>query len=331
MRPPLWRAGRLDALYARFREAEALATAHGIPDVLDTVYAYRVQYHWAKGQPERALEYGERCLETAGARDDLVLRVTGHFYRAHALQTMGQHREAVAECEAIHGALAGREHERLELAGLPYCGAAGMAAWSLAELGDTEGGLAMADRGQAVAEAANHLYSVCAIKGSRAMVLNLAGRVDETITLIEPVLATCREKNFAGHIMLTACMLGYAYAARGRGAEAAALAREAIELQDRLGAWSDRSWMHVHKAFGHLAAGELDEAAGDVARALELAERHSERGWGAWARYVGALVAQRRGDAAGAASHADEAQEVAEDLALRPLVERCRVVLRRVA
>ena len=331
MRPPLWRAGRLDALHERFREAETLATRHGVPDVLDTVYAYLVQYHWAKGQPEVALEYGERCLETAATRDDLGLRVTGHFYRAHAYQTMGRHHEAVNECTAIHGALAGREHERFGLSGLPYCGAAGMAAWSLAEMGDAEGALAMAERGEAVAQAANHLYSVCAIRGSTAMVLNLVGRVDEAIAVVEPVLATCREKNFAGHIMLTACTLAYGYAARGRGAEAAALAQEAIELQDRLGAWSDRSWMHAHKALGHLAAGELDEAEGDVARALELAERHSERGWEAWARYAGALVAQRRGDAAVAARYADEAQEIAEELALRPLVERCRAVLRRVA
>jgi class 3 adenylate cyclase/tetratricopeptide (TPR) repeat protein len=331
MRPPLWRAGRLDPLHERFREAEALATRHGIADVLDTVYAYLVQYHWAKGQPELALEYGERCLETATARDDLALRVTGYFYRAHAYQTMGRHREAIAECAAIHEALAGREHERFGLSGLPYCGAAGMAAWSLAEMGDIDGALALAERGEAVAGAANHLYSACAIKGSRAMVLNLAGRVDEAIALVEPVLATCREKNFAGHIMLTACTLAHGYAARGRGAEAAALAREAIELQDRLGAWSDRSWMHVHKALGHLAAGQLDEADGDVARALELTERHSERGWEAWARYAGALVAQRRGDDAAAARHADEAQEIAEELALRPLLERCRVVLRRVA
>ena len=331
MRAPLWRAGRLDDLYERFQEAETLAGRYRMPDVLDTIYAYLVQYHWAKGHPEQALEYGQRCLETADRRGDVGLRVTGHFYRAHAYQTMGHHRDAVGECEAIVTALAGREHERFGLSGLPYCGAAGMAAWSLAELGDERGALGMADRGQTVAEAANHLYSVCAIKGARGMVLNLCGRVDEAIAVLEPVLATCREKNFAGWSMLAGCTLASAYAARGRATEAIPIAREAIELQDRLGAWSDRSWMHMNKALAHLAADELDQADADVARALELAERHSERGWEAWARYVRAMVAQRRGDAAGAARHADEAQEIAEELALRPLLERCRAVLRRVA
>ncbi len=301
MRAPLWRAGRLDDLYERFREAETLAGRHGMPEVLDTIYAYLVQYHWAKGHPEQALEYGQRCLETADQRGDLGLRVTGHFYRAHAYQTMGHHREAVGECEAIVTALAGREHERFGLSGLPYCGAAGMAAWSLAELGDERGALAMADRGQAVAEAASHLYSLSAIKGARGMVLNLCGQVDEAIAVLEPVMATCREKNFAGWSMLVGCTLASAYAARGRAAEAVTLAREAIELQDRLGAWSDRSWMHMNKAVGHLAGDELDQADAEIAHALELAERHAERGWEAWARYVSALVAQRQGDAAGAA------------------------------
>ncbi|MGH7419470.1 MAG: ATP-binding protein, partial [Candidatus Rokuibacteriota bacterium] len=49
MRPPLWRAGLLDRIHERFREAEALAARYGFTDALDTVYAYLVQYHWAKG------------------------------------------------------------------------------------------------------------------------------------------------------------------------------------------------------------------------------------------------------------------------------------------
>jgi class 3 adenylate cyclase/tetratricopeptide (TPR) repeat protein len=327
LRPPLWRAGQLDTIYERFREAEDLATRFEVPEVLDAIYAYLVQYHWAKGEPDQAMVYGARCLEAADARNDLALRVTGLFYRAHAFQTAGRHREAVADCEALQAAVAGREHERFGLSGLPYVGAAGMAAWSLAELGDTRGALRVIDQGLAVAEAANHLYSVCAIKGNRASVLCMMGRAAEAVALAEPVVATCREKNFAGQFMLTGCALASAYAELGRGPEAAALAREAIELQERVGAWSDRSWMHYIKALGHLAAAEVDQAETDIQRALELAERHGERGWEGWAHYASALVARRRGQRAAAEQALDQAQDIAEELGMMTLLERCRAAV----
>jgi tetratricopeptide (TPR) repeat protein len=327
MRPPLWRAGQLDRIHARFREAEALATRHGFTEVLDTVYAYLVQYHWAKGNPDEALAYGQRCLDIAGVRGDLVLRVTGHFYRAHAYQTRGTHQEAVAECRALLSTIAGREHERLGLSGLPECGASAMAAWSLAELGDHQGAQAMIARGLARAEAADHLYSICAVRGAEAFALGLAGRLDEAAK-VEPYVGICREKNFAGQFMLSGCSLAYAWAGLGRGREAAALAAEAIALQDRLGAWSDRSWMHSVKALGHLAAGQLDAAETDVQRALELAASHQEHGSAGWSHYVAALVALRRSDRTAAEESLDQAQNIADELGLSALLERCRSLAR---
>ena len=324
MRPPLWRAGQLDRIHELFGEAEQLATRHGRRDVLDTVYAYMVQYHWAKGNQDQALAYAERCLETAAVRADLALRVTGLFYRAHAYYTLGQHRKCVADCEAIVAAVKGREHERLGLSGLPYCGAMQMAAWSLAELGDVAGALAMLDRGEAMAEAASNVYSLAVVRGARTFVLAVAGKLDEAVAVGEQVVATCREKNFAGQFMLAACSLAHAYAALGRGREAAALAQQAIARQEAVGAWSDRAWMQYHEALAHLAAGEVDEADADVTRAIEVAERHGEQGSRAWAHYVGALVAQQRGDAAGATRHFEQAQRLGEALELRTLLERCR-------
>src|SRR2546426_911146 len=327
MRAPLWRAGRLDPLYERFREAEDLATRHGVAEVLDTIYAYLVQYHWAKGNPDEALTYGRRCLERAAARDDLGLAVTGHYYLSRTYQTVGRHREAVGEAEALLSLLAGREHERFGLSGLPFSGACALAAFSLAELGDTTGALAMIERGRAAVDAAGHQYSAAVIDVNHAFVLARAGRLEEAVRIGESVVATCQEKKFAGQFMLGACALAHAYAALGRGREAAALAGAAIERQDTAQAFSDRAWMHSTKALGHVAAGELDEAARDVARGLEFAERHRERGWEAWTRYVAGLIAERRGDRAGAARDVDEAQEIAEELGMRPLLERCRAAL----
>jgi hypothetical protein len=84
MRAPLWRGGQPDALYGLIKEAEELATRHGHSDRLDTIYAFLVQYYWAKGDQQRAVEYGNACLARAEAKNDLGLRVTGLLYLAHA-------------------------------------------------------------------------------------------------------------------------------------------------------------------------------------------------------------------------------------------------------
>src|SRR5436853_1222797 len=91
MRAPLWRGGQPERLVALFREAETLATRLGETERLDTIYAFFVQYHWARGEQEQALAYGERCLERAAARNDLGLRVTGLFYLCHAHHAMGRY------------------------------------------------------------------------------------------------------------------------------------------------------------------------------------------------------------------------------------------------
>src|SRR5213596_939203 len=160
MRAPLWRSGRLDPLFERFKEAEALATRYDETERLDTIYAFLVQYYWAKGQQDQAIEYGKRCLATAEARGELGLRVTGHFYLAHAYQALGQFPPAIEHSREILVLLeGGKEGERFGLSGLPYSGACATAAEALAELGDTHGALELVRRGERAAEAADHLYS----------------------------------------------------------------------------------------------------------------------------------------------------------------------------
>jgi class 3 adenylate cyclase len=146
MRAPLWRGGHLDELSARYKEAEATATAHGFTDALDTIYAFMVQYHWAKGEHDTALEYGRRCLERADARDDLRMRVTGLLYLCHIHVAQGDYLEGARQGRALASLLAGRhEQERFGLSGLPYCGAQQYLAECLLELGDSTGALAAVD------------------------------------------------------------------------------------------------------------------------------------------------------------------------------------------
>jgi tetratricopeptide (TPR) repeat protein len=206
-----------------------------------------------------------------------------------------------------------------------------MAAESLGELGDHEGALELIRRGQRVAEAANHLYSQMVLAAAQGDVLVGAGRIDEAIAILEPAVRVCREKNFVGQLINALKHLGRAYVLAGRSAAAIPLIQESIDLQEGASVYVQRTLQHTALAMAHLDLGDPELAEADLKKALEFAERNGERSWEGWARLVWGELALYRGDRATAAQHFDEAQEIAEGLGMRPLLERCRAALARVA
>jgi len=330
LRAPLWRTGRPDPLFERFQEAEALATRYGETASLDTILAFLVQYHWAKGEHERAVEYGDRVLALADERDDLTLRVTAHYYLSHAYRSLGRYPETIQHAQAIIALLEGpRAVERFGLSGLPYAGACGMAAFALAEQGDVAGALDMIQRAGRVTDQAKHLYSSTTLEATRGIVLCRAGRIEEAIAVLEPTAVICREKKFVGQQMLALTPLGLCYALTGRAAEGIPLVREAIALQEGANVFANRAWMVGSLAETHRLAGDLDQAEATAREALAFADRNGERANQGWTRCLLGELALRRGDRPMGAQYLDEAQEIAEELGLAPLVERCRAGLRQ--
>ncbi len=330
MRAPLWRAGQLDRLMEIFKDAEALATRHGETDRLDAVYSFLVQYYWAKGEQEQAIRYGQRCLETADARQDLGLRVTGHYYSGWAYQSLGRHADALEHFRRIIILLEGpRETERFGLSGLPYCGACALGAECLGELGDPTAAFELLGRGERVATAADHLYSKVPLAIARGLLLLEGKALAEAIEVLEPTVRICREKRFVGQLMLALCPLGQAYALSGRPDEGVRLTREAIELQEKSGAFVNRARMIGMLAEIYLGAGRLDEAEATAREALGFAHRHQERGYEARIWWVLGDVARACGDRELARRHWESAESIAQELGMRPLAARCRESLSR--
>jgi class 3 adenylate cyclase/tetratricopeptide (TPR) repeat protein len=94
LRPPLLQLGRLDDVLARSEEAEHLAEALGDSERLARVYTYLINYHFLRGDPERALTYGERCRAIARERDDGQLAVVAERYLGQIHHVLGQYARA---------------------------------------------------------------------------------------------------------------------------------------------------------------------------------------------------------------------------------------------
>src|SRR5262249_13217556 len=62
LRPPLLQLGQLDRVLQLSQDAESMAEKLGDDQRLARVYTYLINYYYLKGDPELAIEYGERCL-----------------------------------------------------------------------------------------------------------------------------------------------------------------------------------------------------------------------------------------------------------------------------
>jgi len=324
LRAPLWRGGHLDRLHAVFREVEQLAALHDETERLDVVYSFFVQYHWAKGEYEQGIQYSERCLETGARRGDLGLQVTGHYYAGGCRHARGELRTALQHFRWIITALdGGRETERFGLSGLPFSGACALAAECLSDLGDVVAADDLLGRGEAVASAANHLYSTVPLAIMRGRLLLEAGDTPGAIRVLEPAVAVCREHKFAGQTMRALTPLGEAYTAAGRAGEAVPLLREAIALQEAAGAFVTRALWVRTLAEALRCVGRLDEAATTAQSALDFAVRLGERGNEAWTHFVLAEIAADRGRVAEAREHLAFACEASGRLEMSRLAARC--------
>ncbi len=330
LRAPLWRGGQLERLLEVFREAEALGTEHNETERLDVVYSFFLQYYWAKGEYDRAIGYGQRCLETGARRHDVGLEVTGHYYLGACYHAQGRFPMALEHYHTIIDTLEGpRETERFGLSGLPYSGACALAAQCLVEMGEAQRALELLRRGERVAQAANHLYSKVPLAIAHGHLLLYQGEPAATIRLLEPIVAICRENKFVGQTMRALTILGHGYALAGRASDAIPLLKEAIELQEGAGAFVDRAWWVRTLGEIYRRAGQLDNAETTARTALEFAQRHGETGNEAWIHALFGNIASDRGEVEAARRHFAEARKLADTLGMGPLVASCHVGLGR--
>src|SRR5437762_1495609 len=155
LRPPLLQLGRLPEVLQLSKEAEELGTELGDESRLARVYSYLVNYHYLKGEPDLAIDYGERCLRIADATQDLGLQALARGYLGYSCHAQGQYRRAEFILRENVDAL---ERTRATDTGtqtaISYVTSSGWLAFTLAELGDFHAADACADQAMRAADAA---------------------------------------------------------------------------------------------------------------------------------------------------------------------------------
>ncbi|HSB42803.1 MAG TPA: adenylate/guanylate cyclase domain-containing protein [Methylomirabilota bacterium] len=332
LRSPLLQLGQLERVLTLSQEAEAMAEKLGDEQRLARVYTYLINYHYLKGEPDLAIEYGERCLRIGDAARDPALQALAQGYLGYSCHAQGQYgrahsilRENVEALELVQGETAGGQ------TGVSYVTSSGWLAFTLAEIGEFDAAALSLDRAQRAGEASGHAYTQTIARTMAGLAWLRRGQLERALPALQRSLDACREKSLDVWRPIPSSLLGLTLVLLGRREEGVRLLEDGVSLTEALGVRAYLALWTANLGEGLAAAGHLDRARSVAQRALDLALRHKERGHQAWAlRLLGELAAQSEPPAPGEAEgYYGQALALAEELEMRPLQARAHLGLGR--
>jgi class 3 adenylate cyclase/tetratricopeptide (TPR) repeat protein len=332
LRPMLLQLGRLEEVLTRSREAEQLARQLGDEARLARVYTYLINYHYLKGEPDQAIEYGQRCLTIGEGRDDLALQALARRYMGHCYHAQGRYDLAESILRRNIDTLEGSETGELPAqASTSYVASCGWLGFTLADLGEFNLAQTYLEKAQRVAEASRLAYGEAIAWTLAGLVSLRRGDIQRAVPPLERSLAACRERQLAVWLPIPSSVLGLAYAQLGRHEAARPLLEDGVRLSEQLGIRAYLALWTTHLAEGLSLAGETDRARATARQALELARAHKERGHDAWAHcLLGEIAAQGDDpDVEQAAGEFARAITLAQELGTHPLLARGHLGLGR--
>ena len=331
LRPPLLQLGRLREVLQLSKEAEQLGAELGDETRQARVYSYLVNYHYLNGEPDLAIDYGERCLRIADATQDLAVQALARGYLGLSLHAQGQYRRAELILRQNVDALVEARGTAADQSAISYVTSSGWLAWTLAELGDFHAADACVDQAMRAADGAGHVYGQTIARTLAGLVWLRRGHLERALSLLQPSLEACREKHLEVWRPIPSSLVGLGLALSGRLAEAMPLLEDGVHLHEVLGVNANLALWTLHWAEGLLAAREGERARAMALHALDLAVAHKERGHQARAwRLLGDIASQGEAPAlAEAEQHYRQSLGIAEELRMQPVVAHAKLGLGR--
>jgi class 3 adenylate cyclase/tetratricopeptide (TPR) repeat protein len=330
LRPPLLQLGRLEEIRGLSEDAARMAEQIGDEARQARAYSYLINYHHLRGEPTRALEYGERCLGIAGRLGDRVLISIARRYMGHAYHALGQARQAVRALQDTAEALAEDvARDPSANAVTAYVSTCAWLAFALADLGEFDTAETWAERARAEGEARRQPYSEAIALTMAGQVAVLRGQLERAVGPLARALAICRDVHLTVWQAIPAALLGQCMVSLDRKEEGLSLLEEGVRLSHEVGINAYLARWTTLLGEGLLITGDAEQATRIGERALELARAHGERGHQAAAlRLLADLAAAADPPRLAVATERYSAAiALAEELGLRPLLARAHLGL----
>jgi tetratricopeptide (TPR) repeat protein len=274
------------------------------------------------GDYDEAVRFGQEALSIARTLGDRSVEVVATFFLGRTHAARGEFGDAATLLErnvALEGDL---RYERFGTSGIQSALSVAQLADVLSQLGRFDEAIGHAEAAVAIAEAADHPYTLCWGLFDLGLALLRRGDLPRATRVLERCLDLCRTWQIVVNIPAVAAALGAAYALAGRADEALPLVAGAVEeFRSRQN--------HIRPApillcagMTYLSAGRIDEAASHAREALALTRRLGARASEAHALCLAGDVAST-GGAEDAKGYYREALALGQDLGMRPLVAHC--------
>ena len=323
--------GDHEQIFEYLKEAAILAERLGDQRRLGWVSSYAAHHWWYTGDPDLAIDSGRRALGIAEAVNDPVLQALTSFHVGQAHHALGEYRRAVEffsqtvtspQCDILAERF-GTLYSVRSRSWLALC---------FAELGDFEQGLTHGLEGVRIADVVDQPFSLITAYAGVGVLHLRKGELLKATAVLERGIMLCQARDLPVLFPTVASRLGAAYVLLGRLEEALPLLERAATEATLMRRLSGHALRVTHLGEAYLAAGRIKEALAAVAQALDLARKHKEGGYQAWAlRLLGEIKLQE--DARGleeADAAFTQSMILATALEMRPLVAHCHSGLARV-
>jgi class 3 adenylate cyclase/tetratricopeptide (TPR) repeat protein len=318
--------GEVGRMLETLHEAERVAETLGDQRRLGQIAAYMTQGFWWTGQPDRAVESGQRALAIAGTLGDRGLEAIATIRLGQAYASLGEYRRAV---DSFARNVVRADSKPSGGAALRSAASLAWMAWCLAYLGEFAEAAAHAEEAERLAEAAQHDLSLAMAYAGAGRPHLVQGNFPLAISWLTRSSEICRRANFGPLFFLVAGDLGQAYALSGRVEEGVALLEEAAAQSGALNLRPTHAWNVTMLGEVCALAGRRAEAVAHIERGLGMARSHRQRWLVAEALRIQGQLRSAEAAPGPARAALEEAAGIAQDMGLRPLLGRCHLALGR--
>ncbi len=284
---------------------------------------------WWMGDHQHVITTAQRELGAMGGPGTawgFGLALVTNLRIGQAYHSLGEYRRAMDSLRKNIEILRGVGlDDRTYMIGLPSALSGAWLALCLAELGEFDEGLAVAEEAVRVAQDSDPGYSLVVASGGLGSACLLRGHLARAVTVLERALPVEPADPITRPWPFVASALGAAYTHVGRVGEALPLLEEAVQRADAMKLRANHSLRLARLSEAHLAASRPESAYPIAAQALDLAQEHRERGHEAHVlRLLAAIELEREVPALERAEESyRKALALAEQLGMRPLQGHC--------
>jgi tetratricopeptide (TPR) repeat protein len=314
--------GRYQDVLAVMREAEGLAVRLGDRARLGRVLAdICARLRNVAGEHLQAIEVGRRALAIAVESRDQELEREAQYRTGQAYFAIGDFRQALDSLSRCVESADQDPDQRSQL----------FASWShiwlaltLSNLGRFVEASSHTQAAVRIAEGADHPFTLAEALTGVGSVSLAQGDLDRAIDALERARVLVRAWNLQPWAV--SARLGYAYTLSARPGEGRDLLEEVIQNATTMSSMGvGRAMQLAWLGEACLLEGRLDDARERAQEAVELAQRHQERGHEAWGlRLLGEIVSRCDPSAVETAEgYYQAALALASELGMRPLVAHC--------